>query len=375
MRTIHAGVARVGRATGFAVGLAVILAVALGVATTALAAVPGDPFRLGRINTIGRISQLVGSATTPLLRIDNNGTGSALDLRVEPGRPPMTVNADAGKAANLNADKLDGREGSAFARAYERTVVVGPVGTPEQNGAALKNALAGITNASESNPYLLKIEPGVYDVGSQDTPLAMKPWVDIEGSGEGVTTLTASGDSNTGAVVGADNAELRFLTVESVGDFFSIAVYNPSASSLRLTNVTAAATAPASGGSYAVENSGTLTLTQVTATGSGGGVNFGVFNSGSLTMTQTTIRAMGNDSLGVDSEGVRTQAGDASTDIRHSDITADDHTIVNYGDTRVSVSQLAEGPVLDGVDDGVVCAGVYDENYTFYTNGCPTDAR
>lgn len=41
-----------GRATVFAVGLAVILAVVLGVATATLAAVPGDPFRLGKGNTI-----------------------------------------------------------------------------------------------------------------------------------------------------------------------------------------------------------------------------------------------------------------------------------------------------------------------------------
>ena len=65
--------------------------------------------------------------------------------------------------------------------AYKRTVVVSPVGTSAENGQALLNALAGIT-ASAADPYLLKLEPGVYDLGA--SPLTMKQYVDVEGSGE-----------------------------------------------------------------------------------------------------------------------------------------------------------------------------------------------
>jgi hypothetical protein len=111
----------VGRATTFCVGLAVVLAVALGVGTTALAAVPGDPFKLGKPNAVDRITTLVGSATGPLLRVDNDGAGAALDLRVGDGgvqpdakmAPPMTVDSQA-KVANLNADELDGKGAEAF---------------------------------------------------------------------------------------------------------------------------------------------------------------------------------------------------------------------------------------------------------------------
>lgn len=49
---------KLGRATVFAVGLAVILSKVLGVATMALGAMPGDPFRLGRINSMDRLSTL-----------------------------------------------------------------------------------------------------------------------------------------------------------------------------------------------------------------------------------------------------------------------------------------------------------------------------
>ena len=104
------------RATVFMVGLAVTLALISGIATAALAAVPGDPFKLGRANTINRLSTLVGAVDNALLRIDNNSGGlsaTALDLQVEPGAPPMKVNSDA-QVANLNADELDGHTASDF---------------------------------------------------------------------------------------------------------------------------------------------------------------------------------------------------------------------------------------------------------------------
>ena len=113
MRSIFFRVMWVGRATVFTVGLAVTLALMLGVATVALAAVPGDPFKLGRINTINTISTLVGSASTSMLRIDNNGSGAALDLRVQPGKAPMKVDSDV-QVANLNADRLDGNSAEDF---------------------------------------------------------------------------------------------------------------------------------------------------------------------------------------------------------------------------------------------------------------------
>ncbi len=96
------------------------LALILGVATTALAAVPGDPFKLGRINRIDQLSTLVGSADGALLRINNEGSGPALDLRVQEGEVPINVNS-ATKVNDLNADKVDGKDSTAFvpAQTYE----------------------------------------------------------------------------------------------------------------------------------------------------------------------------------------------------------------------------------------------------------------
>ena len=66
-----------------------------------------------------------------------------------------------------------------------------------------------------TNPYLLRIEPGVYDLIT-DT-LQMKSYVDIEGSGENVTILTAAGTPvpqdflwPKSTLSGADNSEAAF---------------------------------------------------------------------------------------------------------------------------------------------------------------------
>lgn len=98
---IFSGAVSVGRATIFALGLAVVLAVMFGVATTALAAVPGDPLKLGRINVVNKLTTLV-----------KRGSGPALSLKVGSG-PPLAVNS-TGKVANLNADQLDGQDSAAF---------------------------------------------------------------------------------------------------------------------------------------------------------------------------------------------------------------------------------------------------------------------
>jgi len=116
MTTIARKVMWIGRATVFTVGLAVTLALIFGAATAALAAVPGDPFKLGRTNTIDNLSTLVGSVNNPMLKIDNNDAGdsaTALDLRVESGQAPMKVDSST-KVTNLNADKLDGNDASEF---------------------------------------------------------------------------------------------------------------------------------------------------------------------------------------------------------------------------------------------------------------------
>lgn len=117
VRTIFSRVMWVGRATVFLVGLAMILALVFGVASSALSATGGN-FILGKSNAARTVSKLTANIANPALQLANNSTGAAataLNLTVAPGQPPLKVNEAAGKATNLDADKLDGQDSGELA--------------------------------------------------------------------------------------------------------------------------------------------------------------------------------------------------------------------------------------------------------------------
>jgi len=99
------------------------------------------------------------------------------------------------------------------------TIVISPIlGNQQASANQIVSALTAITDNSATKSYLIKIEPGIYDFGTQS--LQMKPFIDIEGSGREVTTLTGLGHPTffQATVIGASNAEIRQLTVESRGE-------------------------------------------------------------------------------------------------------------------------------------------------------------
>lgn len=91
-KKVLAGTLWLGRGAATVMGLAMLLALTVGLASTALAGTGVNaPFDLGKTNTVNAISSLVGSVAGPSLKMDNNSSASgatALDLRVEPGKPP-----------------------------------------------------------------------------------------------------------------------------------------------------------------------------------------------------------------------------------------------------------------------------------------------
>lgn len=97
-------------------GLVVGVVATVTLTGTAYAATGGN-FLLGRANSAGAQTNL-----------KNTGTGPTLSLSAaRTGQPPLAVSAGAGKATNLNADKLDGLDSSALARksdlgAYQRRI-------------------------------------------------------------------------------------------------------------------------------------------------------------------------------------------------------------------------------------------------------------
>jgi hypothetical protein len=130
---------------------------------------------------------------------------------------------------------LPAPEASARPVNYVRTEVVSPIpSNPVASGTRLRRALADITGPSASDPWLIKIEPGIYDLDGAS--LVMRKYVDIEGSGEGVTIVQSTVNS-IGTVQGAAHAELRFVTVLNFGATDGIALAN-SASGFTVSHVT-----------------------------------------------------------------------------------------------------------------------------------------
>ena len=115
-RNVVSKVMWVGKATIFMVGLAVVLFLTLAiVAQTADAAKRVPSLKKGVVNSVKSMTTLVGSITDPILKLDNDGLGPALQLDVGSGNAPLVVNADSGTATNLSADELDGQTSTDFA--------------------------------------------------------------------------------------------------------------------------------------------------------------------------------------------------------------------------------------------------------------------
>lgn len=296
-----------------------------------------------------------------------NGAGlTNLDpTKLSSGTANISISGNAATATTANsvaagvvaaAGLAPGAVTAAKIAFYDNVAVVAKSGGDYTLPTDAMNSLAGwCPSPSASNPCLLKIMPGVYNIGTNS--VQMQPYVDIEGSGENTTIITGNvGGPNNGTINGASNAEIRFLTVQNTGGVTSaiaIANINSNASpkitnvtaiasgathnigiaiysaSPILTNVTAKVEAP--GGAYnhgvannAVNNADSPSLMQnVTATASGGTYNNGVYNvnSSSVTMRNVDAKASGgtisngvfNDHSDVIMEYVNASASDGVT--------------------------------------------------------------
>jgi hypothetical protein len=236
------------------------------------------------------------------------------------------------------------------------TLIVGKTNTSDNTGrtqmsvpdfttiaAALKRIPNNLySNGACSARYLVKVLPGVYS-----ERVKMKPCVDIEGSGELTTRITAAGgttwDAASATVSGADAAELRFLTVANTGGGnYAIGIFNTGASP-RLTQVTV--NASGSPWIYGVfNNSASPAMTHVAATASGGtGANYGVFNylSSLPAMIHVTATASGGID-GTDNYGVY-NADSSSPAMTNVTATA------LGGNTSVGVANSSSSPTMTNV--------------------------
>lgn len=94
-----------------------------------------------------------------------------------------------------------------------RMVVIPPDATPTENGAALAAALASIAQAvpTANDPWLIRLEPGIYDVGT--ATLDLPPFVGISGAGADYSVIRGAAPSVL-RMTGMGNTELRQLAVE-----------------------------------------------------------------------------------------------------------------------------------------------------------------
>ncbi|MEM8961533.1 MAG: hypothetical protein AAGD38_08655 [Acidobacteriota bacterium] len=135
---------------------------------------------------------------------------------------------------------------TAFAQTppYNRTIIVPATGNATADGAALLAAVTGITpTPSSANRWLIKLEPGIYDMGKAQ--LVMQDYVDIEGSGTLETEIRSNipftGSLLFGVVDASARAELRELTVSCISNAendacqgISILDANPNLTDLRI---------------------------------------------------------------------------------------------------------------------------------------------
>jgi hypothetical protein len=273
--------------------------------------------------------------------------------------------------------------------------LVSPAGTAAESGTVLLNALNAITDASAEKPYLLKIEPGVYDLVT--TSLQMKPYVDIEGSGETVTRLLGrytDSFSGAGTVRGANNAELRFLSIEVTQGPGSNAVpFVADGVSPRITSVTAIATGSTQAFGMITENGAAPILTNVTlraattvySTGmynggdsspilrsvtivvTGTGANAGIYNvrRSSPVLTDVTIDVAPGQGYSFGLYGEQSSHPQA----HNSRIRATTALRVSSGTIRVAASQI-DGAVNATSGSTVTCVGAYNANFAALNASC-----
>lgn len=302
-------------------------------------------------------------ASSPLVYGDNvpgcQGSGSSTAKVILGGRviTPSTILRTA------NGQSCQANETAINMVSMIRTVVVSPDGTPTQNGTALLSAMNTISNASPSaaNPWLLKLEPGIYDMGSN--ALALKPYVDLEGSGEGTTLISSTVASSNfppaqGTLVMASNTEARFVKITNSGtSTYSTAILvGSSVSNAKVTHVTT--TVAGSGWSYGLVNDGgKLSVQDSTLSATGSTDSAGIHNNGStasLTVENSTLSSSG----GSYSHGLLNVSG--TVIIQNSSLSSTS-SAGTYGLYTSSGTITVQNSNLSSVNNNGTADGIYTE--------------
>lgn len=281
---------------------------------------------------------------------------------------------------------------SAYQKKYANVIVVAKSGGDFTDPLT---AMQSITDASATSPYLIKLMPGIYNLGTNT--LGMAPYVDIEGSGENITVIRGIANINAGwgVVRLIRNSELRNLTVdtsESSWQTSGIAISANEGNNV-LSHVTITASAALSNyGFYAYGGDGNPTrLNDVTVLVSGAAGAYGVYaqNNNNVIMNNCRIEVSGPDNgnnmviaatsqygakLTINNSSITAQGlylygahalrsiESAGTIVRGSTLTVVPNTgIAIIGDVLTNVAYTQVDGVV-GVWNPGKCIGVYDRN-------------
>jgi hypothetical protein len=125
-------------------------------------AATGGNFILGQGNTADKQTSLSASPAfagkaLQVTNMDTTAGATALGLSVGSGRPPLTVNSGT-KVVNLNADKLDGKDSTAFGTGTVKKLIyedtAGPGGTPTAFATVGPYTFKGDCITSPTNVHL-----------------------------------------------------------------------------------------------------------------------------------------------------------------------------------------------------------------------------
>ena len=156
------------------------------------------------------------------------------------------------------------------------------------SGTELLSLVAAIPSVgpeapSASNPWLIKVGPGVYDLGSGSVTLPV--YTSLEGAGQSTTVITAAGYSDKvhGTVILGDHSRLSRLTVNNSGSsIYGIGAYLPSmGSEVAFEHVTLTASSPSngSGESYCLltDPNTSFSMVDCNLTAHGPATNWGIY--------------------------------------------------------------------------------------------------
>ena len=222
--------------------------------------------------------------------------------------------------------------------------------------------LADITDNDADNRYTIWLEPGIYDCGTQR--LFMKPFVNIRGSGQGLTQIVGSPTSEI--VRGANDVELSMLRVEHIGSDFPAAI-STAGTSMRISHVTAIGR-NAGTNAFGIVAGGTASLVHVTAIADTAGSTATGVLIGSGAPTLVNVTAIGTNGAAA-SRGVSINGSNAVTARNSVFAGSTDALAAGLGGTANIMSTQLDG----GVSAGLAvyrCVGAYDGNFAPLDNAC-----